>query len=210
MRYEAQGLAVAEGLIAACETYGAWSRDFDVHGWGVEPFLSVKVAERLHGSFPDSCFVSLETGIKWIFQWSGARKGQIADVISRDGRVDVVFFDKRDFPKGLVEIKRHFRPSEQASDVERTVAMLRRFGPHFDGSLQWGAVAGVHSIYAHNRDDAETRVQRAKSAFEDEYPDVNFTPIFKEKMLPIRTRTPGDEILGVAALCLMMTLKRQP
>ncbi|WP_029086133.1 hypothetical protein [Brevundimonas aveniformis] len=170
-QFSEYGSAIARGLVDGWRQYHLWTRDPNIHAWGIEPFLSVKVAQALYEASGGAGWVTLETPIAKLHEWSGASTGRVADSINKSGRVDVAFYNRLDRLRGLVEVKRHFGFSGLKADSHRLVAMLDRFGKKHEGSVRWVAVCALH-LTLPGKKPAEARMADAAKKFRTEFPKL--------------------------------------
>jgi hypothetical protein len=148
--------------------------------------------------------VTLETPISDIHKWSGAiPSGRVNTLINRKGRVDVAFYNRDEKLRGLIEIKRHFGASGSRADVERLIAMLRRYGKDHGGSLRWACIAAVHLTSDTSRKNVETRLRDVLRKFKGWHPDVRFDGYTKAVAAPAEAhRYPNcpTEVVGISVL----------
>lgn len=151
-----------------------------------EYLLTTYVAESI-GKLDGSHYVSLEYSTSSTIAEAGARgRGKLPRDMRPDGRVDLLIWNGRPAPRGVIEIKnRNPRFNRLKKDVERIEIMLKP-----TSSLKFGAIG----LYLHlrttpnspARDRVSTTLENLSTAFEEQTSDsVNWEPF--------PSRVKGDE-----------------
>lgn len=123
--------------------YSRWSNGMGAVYSGVEAFVSVKIAEQIHQDLYDSqkLFVTLEYPIRRIMENAEQQfRGRKPRRLNDNGRVDVVVWDKYNYPKVLIEVKRHLRWGSLVDDADRISLMMKRYGTQNGGTLAAGII----------------------------------------------------------------------
>lgn len=134
-----------------------------------EYLLTTYVAESI-GKLDGSHYVSLEYSASSTIAEAGARgRGKLPRKMRPNGRVDVLIWNGRPAPRGVIEIKnRNFGFGYLKKDVKRIESMLER-----DSSLKFGAIG----LYLHRRptprrpsarDNVRTALENLSAAFEEQ------------------------------------------
>lgn len=139
--------AVLDGVHAANKKYIKWSNGLDVFDSGVESLISANIAESIFSTIrdkDDEGSISLETPFSMIWDFcKGKVSGRKPSIIRDTLRADVVYWDKNEIPRGVVEVKRRFEYSRLEDDITRSCKLIEKLGKNNDGLLKWAAVAGA-------------------------------------------------------------------
>ena len=137
-----------------------------IHDHAIETFISSKVAEAIydkrkrHGGS-----VTLETSFGEIWEVSGARLGRGPADVTKRARFDVCYYEKGK-PLAAIEVKKRFAAHKADRDIRKIEAAMRRLGPEFGGSLEFGIWLAVQRIGDKARTTAESQTNAFKEAFE--------------------------------------------
>lgn len=195
--------AIIQGVHEANNEYLKMSGGWCVQDSGVESLISSSIARSLfiYGQNKDNgCFVTLETDYRLLRQ---ARPGRIPRLLRNGQRADVVYWHKKDYPIGVIEVKRHFQFSAFMDDISRTRRLLLDYGSRAGGTLRWGALGSLRAWWATRyKSEKDVLAQFVKSC-EERFPDIIFTGAWKQE--PIGTNEHTDEgFLGYRAFAVLM------
>lgn len=70
-----------------------------------------------------------------------ARPGCPRRILSNQHRADVVLWNAKDSPVGVIEVKRHWTRERCLNDIDRLDALLHRYGSLSCGTVQFGLLA---------------------------------------------------------------------
>lgn len=152
---------INSAIIDANSKYLKWTGNCDINRDGVEHLLSVVIADRFYSKLvkENGGFVSLETSIKELSEKSGAKIiGRRPCIISGKGRIDIVYWDNKDKPVGIIEVKRYLNNRHPKKDILRTATIIRKFGNTNGGSLKIGIIAAMRRENKKNIHDIKKRL----------------------------------------------------
>ena len=184
-RYDGHASAIVTGVADAWHQYTRWCGSYDVQNSGIEAYISVKIAQRLHREFRDTCRVWLEPGVRKVLDLAGyiPQPGALPKDLRVEGRIDVAFCDSEGRARGVIEVKRHFAPSNFTSDIKRINRLLDRAGG-LNGHLRWGVVTAMHLIHDHVRHDPRARLQKFGEEAQAAAGQRTVSPFFSTPRLP--------------------------
>lgn len=140
--------AIADGIQIANQTYEKWTNGCWLNDDPVEHIMSVKIAETIfetalnqNGNRNETLalevsFSKLETSSQ-----CDAKPGTKPKVLQPKHRVDIALFHANTSPAAVIEVKRTWSQRSCARDLERLIALLRRYGKINNGSLKFACLA---------------------------------------------------------------------
>lgn len=149
-----------------------------VHEYGVEPFISARIAETLHESSVkrgELCFATLETTFWELVDWS-LRGDAIGErYVENDGqRADIAYWNRHNLPEGVIEVKREFSFSNCESDIRKITALISRLTNHGRSTLKWGAVVATREKTEKSMKDKKEVLTAFLEKCEERFPDFTF------------------------------------
>ena len=149
--------AAKQGLARAQLTYKTWS------GCWKPPELVVTVSVAAQFARLRSIGrLSLEGNIQSTLERAGGRRRQHSQKLPAEGRFDIVVWNRRGRPEGVVEIK-SFWNAELSTDVERVCGAIES-----GRTIRWGLVAYICALDDDKKKDVRKRVRdRTKKVFAD-------------------------------------------
>lgn len=136
--------AVHAGMRSASRTFEKWSGGWPIISLGVEHMISTYIAMSMFDRFGDRGYmITPETPFGMIEEWTTAeaRRGRTRAILSPQHRADVVIWNARNRPIGVVEVKRHWTRGRCLHDIDRLDALLDRYGSQTGGTIQFGLLA---------------------------------------------------------------------
>ncbi|WP_156376023.1 hypothetical protein [Methylobacterium sp. Leaf117] len=183
-----------QGGLDAQSTYSRWSNGMGISYSGVEAFVSVKIAEKIHLELNDTkkLFVTLEYPVQALINNAEKKfRGRKPRRLSANGRVDVTVWDKDDYPRVIIEVKRHLKWQSLEDDIDRISLFMKRYGTQNEGSLAAGLMIvpfvtwqklGREKIHTHEQTILEIAENAGKYGFTREreiYQDIQDDDPFK-------------------------------
>lgn len=169
-----------KGGLNSQSVYSRWSNGMGAVYSGVEAFVSVKIAEQIHQDLYDSqrLFVTLEYPTRAIIANAEIKfRGKKPRRLDDNGRIDVVVWDKYNYPIALIEVKRHLRWGSLKEDADRISLLLKRYGTQNGGSLVAGLIvvpfvtwqnASREKIHDHEASMADIEAEASRLGFSRE------------------------------------------
>jgi hypothetical protein len=136
--------AVHAGMRQASRTFETWSGGLPIITFGVENMISTYISMSLFNSFGKRGYmVTPETPFGVIEEWANAeaRTGRPRSILSNQHRADVVLWNDKSKPVGVIEVKRHWTSDRCLNDIDRLDALLDRYGSLSGGAVQYGLLA---------------------------------------------------------------------
>ena len=179
MRREDMIKGIHSGVGAACKEYGKWSSGESIHDRGVESLLVSWIARRIIKKWKDHrkmAYLSLETPFSEVKEKSrrdqrnGAppkrpsARGPRPKVLRGLPRADLVLYTPADRVSGIIEVKRKWQPSSCHKDLKRLRALVSRYGPRNNGTVQMGFLVTMVVVAPL---DLKTKIKEIRTSVRD-------------------------------------------
>jgi hypothetical protein len=211
--------ALCTGFLKGSERYVRWSGGDTVHDAGIEFLATATIAEQFVRSArkrdPDS-WISLEMPFSDVGEYANAgrpaRRGRRPAVFGGRPRVDIAYYDKSEYVRGIIEVKRHLDYFSLRDDAERIYWLIKHYGkPH--GTLKFGCVLAIRPIASWQKKTIEDVASEIAEKFKSDF-DCSISVRVRNKPLRADDRIEYEEegkerkIRGFGIACFYFRNKR--
>lgn len=201
---------VLDAVSDADKQYYDMTGGMGVNDNGVEPFISAKIAQKLHRhskKIGNEMWITLEEKFQWMLEYSNSEtRGGLAGAYSGAKKVDVAAYRNSKL-LFVVEVKRGINFSTISDDIGRINYLLNRMGRK-SGSLKFGLMAGI----ARSMENKKCPKERMNSTLEKiayNHSGLKVTPV-PTKICKLKERfetTDWQKVDGVMPYCFLIEAK---
>lgn len=132
--------AIHSGIYDANRTFEQWSGGWWLDTYGVEAFMTVKVAEAIMALPSPPGYLTLEAPISEIKAFSGNKPESLKDLNDKrctGGRADIALYDKNENLTHILEAKLYWASEHSVADIERIAKLVSALGTG-EGTIRSG------------------------------------------------------------------------
>jgi hypothetical protein len=167
--------ATLNGINESMELYKKWSGG----EWlcnAPEYLMTVKIAENIANCEGDK-LITMEDNVNYILDLSNAiKQGRKPDALRKNGRIDIVIWNKNETPKIIIEVKNNvYRLNKIYKDINRTYNMLIR--NKNNSTLEYGIIAfyiSKHYKLGNAKEKLTKQLTKIIDDFKHQFDNINY------------------------------------